>query len=152
MNSTSVDVWRHCTSGCGGRQGWSTNDDERSWNSTCGRRRRPRIWRPGRRKQRRKRRTEDGPDAEEHAAQQKASLESFESLKKVEDDTRARERWRRAVDLSIKADRRFSAEQRQCLREDRERRRAAYEKWRYDGAGSSNASPSGMYARSVANL
>jgi hypothetical protein len=86
----------------------------------------------------------DGPDAEEQAAQQKAILESFESLKKVEDDARAREedneeRCHRAVDLSIEADRRFTAEHRQRLREDRERWRAAY-----DGAGLSNAPPDGQ--------
>jgi hypothetical protein len=47
--------------------------------------------------------------------QHKAILESFETLKKVEDKARARvvdneERWCRAVDFSIEADRRFSTE------------------------------------------
>jgi predicted secreted protein len=73
--------------------------------------------------------SDDELDAEEQAAQQKTLLES---LKKVEDDAQAcgednEERWRRTVDLSIEADRLFSAEHRERLREDWERQRAAYE-------------------------
>ncbi|KAK1667980.1 hypothetical protein QYE76_056139 [Lolium multiflorum] len=68
------------------------------------------------------------------------------AFKKVEDDARAREedneeRWCCAVNLSIEADHRFSAEHRQRLREDRERRRAAYEKLVFGRAGPSNAPP-----------
>jgi hypothetical protein len=140
-------------------RGWSTSSGRRSWSYSCGRRLRLQIWWHGR-----KEATpavaelkddesldwsDDGPYVEEQAAQQKAVLESFESLKKVEDNAHAREedseeRWRRAVDLSIEADRRFSAEHRERLREDREGRRTTYEKLGFSGAGPSNGLPRGQ--------
>jgi hypothetical protein len=99
--------------------------------------------------------SDDGSDAEEQAAQKKAILESFESLKKVEDDAHAREedneeRWRCIVDLSIEADCRFSAKHSERLREDRERQRTVYEKLGFDRAGPFNAQSGGQYATSVA--
>jgi hypothetical protein len=72
--------------------------------------------------------SDDGPDAEEHAAQQKAVPESFESLKKVEDDAHAHEEDNK--ELAVAPRRQplhrgschFSTEHRKHLREDRERR------------------------------
>jgi hypothetical protein len=50
--------------------------------------------------------SDDGPDPEETSAEQRAIVESFESLKDVWDAARAREegndaRWRHAIELSL---------------------------------------------------
>lgn len=99
------------------------------------------------------------PAVAEQTAHQKALLAllaSLESLKKKQEDARAleasnEEEWHCAVDISIEAECRTSAEERKRLLEDeaicrainteerRARRRAQYEKYGYDGAGPSNA-------------
>jgi Asp-tRNA(Asn)/Glu-tRNA(Gln) amidotransferase C subunit len=70
------------------------------------------------------------PDTEEQTAQQKAILESFESLKKLENDGHTREE--------------DNEEHRERLREDRERRCAAYEKLGFGQVGLSNAPSDGQ--------
>ena len=99
---------------------------------------------------------DDPAAAEELTAQQKAILASFESLKKKQEDAAAleatnKEEWHRKIDLSIEAECRSSDKQTKVLLEDeatrrafntverRARRRAHYEKYGYNGAGTSNA-------------